>query len=206
MGLIAVLVLATLAAVGAQTAGWGARLVSVLDDEPQYVSGDVWPGRPPGHRWVTLVVALASPAKDASLPAAQIRLVDDQGAYPATAIGHQVNAKDAPVFLPLLTQNPPHSDPGMGKSQGRRPRSTGWSSIRKFVDGRFDPVGVHFFQDMNPKKGLFGVDLEGPSGGREVRLFKSPLNLVLLFAVPGNAVDLRLHVGDGDPIPLPMGR
>ena len=187
-----------------QTSGWSASIVSASSDEPEYVSGENWPGRPAGHRWIKLTVQLTSPNKDAKLPAAEIQLSNDQGSYAATAIGYQVSAKDSIVYLPLLVLTPPHSDTGVKKSEGKPRVGGGWSTLYALTpEKRLEPMSVGFFEKMDVKKMLFDVKLKGPSGGRELMLAKSPLNVVLLFAVPEGAANLQLRVADAPRAPVP---
>lgn len=188
-----------------QPAGWNASIASAASEEPQYISGDQWPGRPDGHRWVKLVVQFTSPGKQAKLPFDQIRLSNNDGNYPVTAVGYQVKPTDSIVYLPVLVVNPPHADKGMKDSSSKDKMKVGggWSTLRDIKDGRFEPVSIGFFEKMDINKMLFDVELQGASGGKELRLIKSPLNVVLLFAVPEGAADLQLRVGDGVQVALP---
>ncbi len=187
-----------------QTSTWNASIVSATSEEPQYISGDNWPGRPENHRWVRLVVQVTSPGKQAKLPVAQIRLSNSDGSYPATAIGYQVKPNDSIVYLPLLVVTPPHADKGMKEAGKEKPKvGGGWSTLRAITDGRFEPVSVGFFEKMDINKMLFDVELKGASGGKELRLVKSPLTLVLLFAVPEGAGNIQLHVGEGPSVAVP---
>lgn len=206
----------------AQTALWKASVVSVSSEAPMYVSktdsmdksstDPYWPGRPAGHRWVVLTVQLTSPSKNARVPAAKILLTNKDGSYPLAAVGHKVNPKDSIVYLPVLMLTEPHADKGMAQSTGNPKTGGGWSTSYDIVPDPanpkrklFSPFSVGFFESMDPKKVLFNVILKGESGGRELEVRKSPLNLILLFAVPEAAADLSLKFGDAEPAPVPAG-
>jgi hypothetical protein len=187
-----------------QSATWNASIVSVTSEEPEFVSGQDWPGRPAGHRWMKLVVQLSSPGKKSTLPASAIRLSSQDTSYPATAVGYQVKPTDSIVYLPLLLVSPPHPDKGMKASQGKVKTGGGWSSLRSITPaGKFEETSTGFFEKMDINKMLFNVVLKGASGGRELGLMKSPLNMVFLFAVPEGLTDVQLRVGDGAAIPVP---
>ena len=82
--------------------------------------------------------------------------------------------------------------------------SSGWSSLRNITPrGTFEETSVGFFEKMDPNKMLFNVELKGASGGRELRLVKSPLNMILLFAVPQGITDLQLKIGNGTALAVP---
>jgi hypothetical protein len=197
--------LALVSVATSQSSGWRASIVSASPEEPEYISGDNWPGRPVAHRWVKLIVELTSPGKDVKLPVAQIQLSNDKGNYPATAIAYQVSPKDSIVYLPLLLLTPPHTDRGMKESQGKPRVSGGWSTLSSFTPDRkgFEPVSIGFFEKMDVNKMLFNIKLKGTSGGRELSLVKSPLKVILLFAVPEGAANLQLRVGDAPSVAVP---
>ena len=189
-----------------QTPAWNATIVSVSSDLPEYVSGDKWPGRPAGHRWVSLTVQLTSPVKDSKAAAASILIINKDGSYPVTAIGYQVKPKDSIVYLPLLILSTPHTDQGMKETKKEAPKvGGGWSTLSVMSPDRkrLDPVSVGFFEKMDIKKMLFNVLLKGESGGRELQLVKSQLIVVLLFAVPEGAANLQLKFGDAELVSVP---
>lgn len=187
-----------------QRAAWKASIVSATSDEPEYVSGQDWPGRPAGHRWIRLIVQLTSPGKRATLPATAIKLNHQDASFPATAVGYQVKPADSIVYLPLLTLNTPHPDKGVKTAEGKLKTNGGWSTLRSITPaGAFEETSIGFFEKMDINKMLFDVELKGASGGRELRLAKSPLNMVLLFAVPEGATDLQLRIGDGLAVAVP---
>ncbi len=188
-----------------QTPSWNASIASAASEQPEYISGNQWPGRPAGHRWVRLVVQFTSPGKQAKLPFEHIKLSNSDGNYPVTAVGYQVKPTDSIVYLPVLVVNPPHADKGMKETSSKdKPKvGGGWSTLRDIKDGKFEPVSIGFFEKMDINKMLFNVELKGANGGKELRLVKSPLNVVLLFAVPEGAADLQLRVGDGIQVALP---
>lgn len=65
-----------------QGAAWHASIVSPTSEEPEFVSGQNWPGRPDGHRWIKLIVQLTSPGKKAMLPVNTVKLVRRDANYP----------------------------------------------------------------------------------------------------------------------------
>lgn len=187
-----------------QGAAWNASIVSATSEEPEFVSGQNWPGRPDGHRWIKLIVQLTSPGKKAMLPVNTVKLVRQDANYPVTAIGYQVKPGDSVVYLPLLTLATPHADKGVKGAQGKPKTNGGWSTLRSITpQGAFEETSIGFFEKMDINKMLFDVELKGASGGRELRLVKSPLNIILLFAVPQGLNDWQLKVGDNAALSVP---
>ena len=186
----------------AQTPSWKASVVSMSNDSPQFVSGaQNWPGRPAGHRWIALTVQMTSPSKDLKVAAADIIVFNQDGSYVVTAVSHQVKPTDSIVYLPLQILAQPHADKGMQETTANPKTGGGWSTL---YDNSMQPKSVGFFEKMDINKMLFNVLLKGTSGGREVQVTKSPLNLVLLFAVPQEASKLQLKFGDAEAVPLPV--
>lgn len=204
-----------------QTSTWKASIVSVSPELPEWVTGTdsrkpavpiepYWPGRPTGHRWVTLTVQLTSPAKDSSLAASGIRVTDKDGSYPVTAVGYRFKPKDSIVYLPLLILSAPYADRGMMSHETKDAKDRipkvggGWSTLYVLKPGGkgFDVESLAFYEKMDPGKMLFRVLLNG-ANGRELILKKSPLDVVLLFAVPDGAATLQLKVGDAEPVSVP---
>lgn len=194
--------------------GWKVSIVSVSSDPPEFVSGNnipgrpgnaAWPGRPTGYEWKAVTVEVANPTKNAQVPASQVQLIFKDGNSPATAIAYRVKPKDSLVYLPLLLLSTPHSETGMKESGGSPKASGGWSTISTMSADRkrLEPAYVGFFEKMDPDKMLFSVVLNGPSGGREITIHKSPLALVFLFSVPVGASDLQVKFGDAAPVGVP---
>jgi hypothetical protein len=206
MALSGVITLALVPVATSQTSGWRASIVSASSEEPQHIhltpggSAADWPGRPPAHRWIKLTVEVTSPGKDVKLRVAQIQLSNEHGSYPATAIGYQVSPKHSIVYHQLLMVHPPHTDPGM-KEAGKEPVGGGWTPLLSVADGQLYLTGYGFSADS--KKLLFVVD--GNLGGENSLVMKkSPLKLVLLFAVPEAAANLQLRVGDATGLAVPV--
>ena len=198
----------------AQEAGWKVSVVSTSSDSPMFVSSGeyksqkslAWPGRPPGHRWIAATVEVTSPSKDSAVAAANIKINAKDASYPVTAVGFQAKPKDAVVYFPLLLLDAPYADTGM-KEAGNAQRGPGvWSTIYLMTpEKQLEPTWNGYYSNSRGNKLLFRVTHKPGPKGREILFSKSPLSIVLLFAVPESAVDLQLKFGEvpGTAVPLP---
>jgi hypothetical protein len=151
-----------------------------------------------------LTVRVASPSKDAETAAAKIVLVGKDGSYPVTAVGYRAKPKHAVVYLPLLMIEPAHPETGMREAAGAERGPGIWSTLYTMTpDKRLEPTSVGYFENSRGDKVLFRVVLKGQDGGRALAVAKSPVDLVLLFAVPEAATDLKLHFGSAETVAIP---